>query len=705
MTPFVGTDRHTFDVRSGGVARAAARSRRFWRRGRRFFPVGLAGACCVLIAAPIPSASTARAAGSVAQAGSTAPSSAPLPAGSFSFGAAGDMGARPDAGATLDAIGRSGVNFFLHTGDLSYDQIKPESAWCAFAQSHLQSSMPYEIVSGEHDGGGLYSGPNQLIGDFAACMPDRLGSTGTYGTQYFFDYPAAAPMARVIMITPGLSIYAPKQFPSYGKGSAADQWVADAIDGARAAGTPWVIVGMAFDCITAGEKTCEVGQDLFDLLVAKKVDLILQGHEHGYERSRPLALGPKCVTMTVGFYNAACVAGSGTPSQYVKDAGTVVVVAGTAGITLRPMNPKDSEAPYFSTLMGSNIHPGKGFVRYTVSPTRIDAAFVPSVKTSFTDSFSIAVPGAPPTASPTTPPTPAVPLPISVEDPAGAGADPPTPCPPAAPVQPTASPPAADTTAGDATTPVCDGYWMLDRAGRVYPFGDASPLGDLGTAAGASPDAVGLVSTPAGDGYWILDSTGAIHPFGGARSFGQIEPGRLAPGETITSLSATPTGNGYWVFTNHGRVFAFGDAPFLGDMSATKLNGPVLGSVATPSGQGYYLVAADGGIFAFGDARFAASMGGQRLNAPVRSLVPASDGHGYWLVASDGGIFAFDAPFRGSMGATKLNQPIVGMVRYGNGYIMVAADGGIFDFSDKAFQGSLGGQPPPNPIVSIAPLG
>jgi hypothetical protein len=32
------------------------------------------------------------------------------------------------------------------------------------------------------------------------------------------------------------------------------------------------------------------------------------------------------------------------------------------------------------------------------------------------------------------------------------------------------------------------------------------------------------------------------------------------------------------------------------------------------------------------------------------------------MVASDGGIFAFgDAPFDGSMGGTRLNQPIVGM--------------------------------------------
>ena len=96
-------------------------------------------------------------------------------------------------------------------------------------------------------------------------------------------------------------------------------------------------------------------------------------------------------------------------------------------------------------------------------------------------------------------------------------------------------------------------------------------------------------------------------------------------------------------------------------------------------------------------------MGATRLNAPVRGLVPTASGNGYWLVASDGGIFTFgDAAFRGSMGATPLNRPVVGMVRYGNGYLMVGSDGGIFTFSDLAFVGSLGGTPPFAPITSVA---
>jgi ligand-binding sensor domain-containing protein len=97
-------------------------------------------------------------------------------------------------------------------------------------------------------------------------------------------------------------------------------------------------------------------------------------------------------------------------------------------------------------------------------------------------------------------------------------------------------------------------------------------------------------------------------------------------------------------------------------------------------------------------------MGDKKLNAPVQSLVPDPDGTGYWLVASDGGVFAFEAGFRGSMGATRLNQPVTGMVAFGNGYLMVATDGGIFNFSDRPFHGSLGDRPPADPITSVAAL-
>ncbi|MDQ3756444.1 MAG: hypothetical protein M3394_01150 [Actinomycetota bacterium] len=120
--------------------------------------------------------------------------------------------------------------------------------------------------------------------------------------------------------------------------------------------------------------------------------------------------------------------------------------------------------------------------------------------------------------------------------------------------------------------------------------------------------------------------------------------------------------------------------------------------------QGYWLVASDGGIFTFGDARYFGSMGGTRLNQPMVGIAPTRTSAGYWTVASDGGIFSFgDARFSGSMGGTRLNKPIVGMAADpdGVGYWMVASDGGIFSF-DARFNGSTGGVRLQSEVVGMA---
>jgi ribosomal protein L24E len=121
--------------------------------------------------------------------------------------------------------------------------------------------------------------------------------------------------------------------------------------------------------------------------------------------------------------------------------------------------------------------------------------------------------------------------------------------------------------------------------------------------------------------------------------------------------------------------------------------------------EGYRFVAADGGIFAFGEAPFYGSTGSTRLNQPIVGMAATPTGRGYWLVAADGGIFAFgDARFFGSTGNIPLSQPIVGMAATptGNGYWFVARDGGIFAFGDAPFAGSTGAMNLNQPIVGMA---
>jgi hypothetical protein len=284
---------------------------------------------------------------------------------------------------------------------------------------------------------------------------------------------------------------------------------------------------------------------------------------------------------------------------------------------------------------------------------------------------------------------------------------PPLPTPPAPPAPPTA-PPAP-------TPPVCNqhgaaappaptvgaAYWMLEQTGTIYGFGDSSRLNPV-----VCESVVSIDGSPGGR-YWILASDGTVYAAGGAANLGNVNLATLGAGEHVASISGRPDGLGYWVFTNRGRAIPFGSATNLGGMQNTPLNGPIVASVATPTGAGYYMVGSDGGIFSFGDAAFWGSTGEMHLNEPVVGIAPDPDGAGYWLVGSDGGIFAFNAGFRGSvpgvLGATgHLNRPVIGAIAYGDGYLMVASDGGIFSFSDKPFLGSLGANPPANPIVAVA---
>ena len=87
-------------------------------------------------------------------------------------------------------------------------------------------------------------------------------------------------------------------------------------------------------------------------------------------------------------------------------------------------------------------------------------------------------------------------------------------------------------------------------------------------------------------------------------------------------------------------------------------------------------------------------------------MTSTADGHGYWLVARDGGVFAFgNAPYYGSTGNIRLNQPIAGITaaQDGHGYRFVAADGGVFNFGSAPFYGSAGSVALGSSVVGIAP--
>jgi hypothetical protein len=190
-----------------------------------------------------------------------------------------------------------------------------------------------------------------------------------------------------------------------------------------------------------------------------------------------------------------------------------------------------------------------------------------------------------------------------------------------------------------------------------------------------------------GSGYWTVDAAGNVRPYGRVAMRGDLSDKRLA--SPVVAAARTADGGGYWLVSRDGGVFAFGNAKFLGSMAGRPLAAPIVAFTATHSGRGYYLVGADGGVFAFGDARFFGSTGSMRLHAPIRDIALSRSGKGYWIVGSDGGVFSFgDAAFRGSASSLHLSASIVSLTAGQHGYWLVSRDGGIFAFG-VPFHGSL----------------
>jgi hypothetical protein len=314
--------------------------------------------------------------------------------GRVHFTAAGDFSSSSAATSVLNAIDSADSDLTLALGDLSCST-GPEQTWCDFVTSKVGAGYPFELISGNHES----NGENGNINDFSACLPNQLpGVVGTYGRQYYVDVPADNPIVRFILISPGL------QFPdstwSYAAGTPRYNWTAQAIDGARSASIPWVVVGMHKPCISVGIYTCDPGADIFNLLLSKKVDLILSGHQHGYMRTNQLALGTGCSTLVPGTFDSDCV--SDSDDTFVQGRGSVVGVVGTGGINQRDVNSADSEAAYFDTTAGLNSNQTWGALDVTATDTSLQASFLRASGGNLADSFSITrdtTPNMPPTAS------------------------------------------------------------------------------------------------------------------------------------------------------------------------------------------------------------------------------------------------------------------------------------------------------------------
>jgi len=313
----------------------------------------------------------------VPAAGDAAP---PASSAEVTIAAAGDIGSGRDGRATLEEMAKSEPDVYLALGDLSYAGPGSEQEWCELVRSKIGPVAPFEIVAGNHEED---TGEDGRIAAFAECLPDRLNAAGEYGQQYYFDL---GKLARVIMISPDLTIDGTHYF--YGEGNANLDWLEAAIDSAREAGIKWVVVGMHKNCISVGEYYCDVDQGLFSFLIGKRVDLVLHGHDHTYQRSKQLAAPRKgCDVVVVDRYDPDCVMDD--DDEYRQGAGTAFVISGAAGGELYRTHPRDPEARYFVTTMGANDGARHGFASLVVTSSKLSVRFVGSSPGSFSDEFEI----------------------------------------------------------------------------------------------------------------------------------------------------------------------------------------------------------------------------------------------------------------------------------------------------------------------------
>ncbi len=304
---------------------------------------------------------------------------------SVHFTAAGDYAMTAETDPVLRGVATLNPDFHLALGDMSYGKTGQEAKWCTYVTDRVGTSFPFELISGNSES----SGTNGLIDNFAKCLPNRLpGATGTYGRQWFVDVPAATPTMRIILASAGLT-YPDLRKRTYAVGTPEYKWLSDSIDSARAQGIRWIVVATHYPCLSIGVYGCVMGKDAFNLMVAKKVDLVLLGHEHNYTRTYQLGYGTGCAgpaQLRAGAYVAACV--QDRSASMTKGAGTVFAIVGTGGTSLRNLNLADPEFPYFASISGLNHGPTWGSLDIRATATGLRAQFVPAVGT-FHDLFTI----------------------------------------------------------------------------------------------------------------------------------------------------------------------------------------------------------------------------------------------------------------------------------------------------------------------------
>lgn len=210
-----------------------------------------------------------------------------------------------------------------------------------------------------------------------------------------------------------------------------------------------------------------------------------------------------------------------------------------------------------------------------------------------------------------------------------------------------------------ASTPDCQGYWVMTGAGRVMAYGNASFKGQITEDA---PDGfyVAIIPTSSGQGYWIVNRSGGVVAKGDAEgkvNFGktnyQNALGTIAGVNEIVDADAAKD-NGLYLLDKNGKVYTVGDAERRDDV--TLRTGEIATSISAYNmNRSYYVATSKGKVFAYGSgAKLKGDRDGTSLNGGIVSLVyrgtPGTDDVGYWMLDGGGKIYAHNVTHYGGTG-------------------------------------------------------
>jgi hypothetical protein len=246
--------------------------------------------------------------GNIAQTSIGSFTTAPGRAGPFTFTAFGDQGTTYDAVATTNLILAQSPAFHLHAGDISYaenggdglitDGYDPRAWDSYFVQAaSTAASIPWMVSLGNHEMEPWYS-PNGYGAEVNRFDFPGNGPSACPGT-YFFTYGNVA----FVSLDPNDVSYEIPANLGYSKG-AQTTWLAQTLSSLRHNPAVDFIVVFFHHCAycTCATHGSEGGVRQFwtPLFDQYSVDLVINGHNHIYERTDPIKAGAPTGTAPIG---------------------------------------------------------------------------------------------------------------------------------------------------------------------------------------------------------------------------------------------------------------------------------------------------------------------------------------------------------------------------------------------------------------------